>query len=442
MTRFEFDTTPHGSGGFAEIRKGRDIILERDVAVKVFRTPNDKFSVEEQERFKREARTLAKLSHPNIPSIYDVSFDEELLIISEFINGINLAEYLEEHGPCSITQAKLWFRQIASALNHAHMNGVIHRDIKPENIIIQPDLENAYLIDFGIALRVEEGERLTADGYVIGTPGYMSQEQESGEELDNRTDIFSLGVTLYEALAGNRPSLGSYTPLSIKTENIPEQIDSLIQDCLLPRNERVSSAIQFSERITGALKMQKPLSEILSRGRIYELSLVLRDEDFSADTFAALPSGQRTLVLVKIESIINSDDENLVYPGAELLEIMLEKGIRLGKKDYCRIVSPAIVWAFEKDYPTSGGKTSKGRRSLQDKLKDVCLKGNRDAHDVLKSELEKFISAVDLTKKENWFLHAFRDVLSNLLANSCFSNDASKFEKFLTAINTEQLSRE
>lgn len=441
MTRFQFDTGTHGAGGFAKIFKGRDTFLERDIAVKVLRPSSGRFSDGDRERFKREARILAQLSHPNIPAIYDVHFDEDFLIIFEFIEGVSLAQFVEDQGPCSLAQARLWFRQIASALQHAHKNDIIHRDIKPSNIIIKPDFETAYLIDFGIALCTTDDARITDYDWVVGTPGYMSQEQESGDQLDHRTDIFSLGVTFYEALAGHRPGLGIYDALSLAEETIPEQIDSLIQDCLLPRDQRVPSASEFSERLAGALRMRKPLSEVLARGRLYEISLALREEGFTADSLAGLPRGQRALLLVKLESIVCSDDESLSFPCADLLEAMLVKGMLLKPEEYRRIARPAVVWAFEKiyPYPTS---PSMGKRSLQDVLKDVCLRAGREAHQVLREELEEFIQKIDLAGKETWYLHSLREVLSALLANSTFTSDPARIASFLTEINEEQRSRE
>lgn len=441
MTRFEFDTGTHASGGFAKIFKGRDTFLERDIAVKVLRASSGQFSSQARDRFKREARILAQLSHPNIPAIYDVSFEDDLLIIFEFIEGTSLAQFIQDHGPCSLPQARLWFRQIASALQHAHDNDIIHRDVKPSNIIIKPDLETAYLIDFGIALSAADEDRITDYGWVVGTPGYMSPEHEAGEELDCRTDIFSLGVTFYEALAGRRPGLAKYDPLSVKTESIPEQIDSLIQDCLLPKDQRVSSATAFAERLAGALRMRKPLSEVLALGRLYEISLALKDQDFTPDGLAGLPEGQRALLLTKLESIICSDDESLAFPCAELLEVMLVKGLQLTADEYRRIAAPAVEWAFEKLYPYPQG-TSPGKRSLQNALRDVCLEAGREAHQVLREELEDFGQRINLKEKENWYLHSLREVLSALLANSAFTSGTTTIANLLTAVNEEQSSRE
>ena len=148
---------------------GKDNALDRDVAVKVLSSLLTEFSGPDQERFKREARILAKLSHPNIPAIYDVDFNEgRFLIIFQFIEGQNLREVISNAGAVPIAQARVWFHQLASALEYAHKLGIIHRDVKPENIIITPNKESAYLVDFGIAISAEDGKKLTKSGFVVG----------------------------------------------------------------------------------------------------------------------------------------------------------------------------------------------------------------------------------------------------------------------------------
>ena len=164
-------------------------------------------------RFQQEARILAQLSHPNIPAIYDVIFNEpdidhpgngdpKFQIIFEHIEGTTLKQLIHDEGAIPLDDARIWFSQLASALGHAHSHGIVHRDVKPANIIIRLDRESCALVDFGIALTASQAERLTRTGYVVGTPGYMSPEQMAGEDVDARTDIFSLAVCLYEALAG------------------------------------------------------------------------------------------------------------------------------------------------------------------------------------------------------------------------------------------------
>lgn len=136
MARYEFQLETIGSGGFGKVRCGRDTELDRAVAVKILNPILSALSEAEQERFRREARTLAKLSHPNIPAVYDVDFSPgKFEIYFQFIDGQNLKKIIEQNGPAQISAARTWFHQIASALEHAHKLGIFHRDVKPENIV-------------------------------------------------------------------------------------------------------------------------------------------------------------------------------------------------------------------------------------------------------------------------------------------------------------------
>ena len=433
--RFTFSREVHGTGGFAKVIKGRDNILERDVAVKVLTPLATEFSETEQERFRREARILASLSHPNIPSIYDVSFSagKTFLIIFQFIEGSNLRQVIDK-GPCSISEARAWFHQVASALDHAHDLTVVHRDIKPENIIIRPDRESAYLVDFGIALSREDAKRLTQSGWVIGTPGYMSPEQQAGELVDARSDVYSLGVTLYEALAGKRIPVGDYEPLSAGNEAIPPQIDDLIRACLLPEERRLSSTKAFSHRLSGALQPSKPLSDVLVHGKLHELAGAI--EQFSSVEFMRLPQGQRSLILAKVADIVDSGEPNLEYASERFLELLLNRCILVEKDNYRGIVAPAVPWAFEKKF---NGQI--GRDSIRRSLEKASHEASGESYEVLREEFENFLERTKLDDQEEWYLHAVRNVLQNLLANPACTSDESTLVKALRKVNQIQRSR-
>ncbi len=410
--RYTFEREPHGSGGFAKVIKGRDNILERDIAIKVLDPLVTEFPEVDQERFRREARILARLSHPNIPAIYDVHFGpREFLIAFQFIEGRTLGQIVTEEGPCGISEVKSWFHQIASALDHAHSLAIVHRDVKPPNIIVRPDRESAYLVDFGIALSAEDARKITKSGLVLGTAGYMSPEQMAGENLDARADIYSLGVTLYEGLAGKPLPHGKYEALSSGNEAIPSQIDDLILDCVCPKDRRIRSAKEFAARLSGALKTTRPLSDVLAHGRLHELASVI--EELTASTFMSLPEGQRALILAKVSDITSSGDPQLYYASEKFLGLMLTRGIMLDKEDYREIVIPAIRWGFEMEF--EGGFT--GRPSVRRALEEAAYLARGENHRVLQEEFGKYLNGEGLDKKGEWFLHAAREILEALLAN-------------------------
>jgi len=433
--RFTFEEKVHGAGGFAKVIRGRDNVLERDIAVKILDPLATQFPEPDQERFRREARILASLSHPNIPVIHDVDFSPgRFLIIFQFIEGQTLRELIEKEGPCQITETRMWFHQIASALDHAHALGVTHRDVKPDNIIIRPDRQSACLVDFGIALSKEDARKLTESGLAIGTPGYMSPEQQAGEEVDWRTDIYSLGVTLYEALAGRRIPVGQYEELASVNEAIPPQMDDLIRDCLLPEDQRLSSAKEFSSRLAGALRPLKPLSEVLAHGRLHELANAI--EEFSPTEFSKLPEGQRALILVKVLDIVASNELDLQFASERFLDLLLSRSMFLDKEEYRGIVIPAIEWGFKRKF---NGEI--GRETLRRALEQAAYDSRSEAHDVLKEEFAKFLKDTDFTDKEEWYLHVVRKVIQTLLANPSCTTGATKLAAILRQVNQIQRSR-
>ncbi|MBI1803834.1 MAG: serine/threonine protein kinase [Ignavibacteriae bacterium] len=433
--RFTFEMTVHGTGGFAKVIRGRDNILERDIAVKVLDSLATKFPESDQERFRREARILAKLSHPNIPSIYDVDFSKgHFLIAFQFIEGKTLREILDLEKQCQLNEVKLWFNQIASALEHAHSLGVVHRDVKPSNIIISPDRATAYLVDFGIALTVEDGKKLTESGYVIGTPAYMSPEQRVGEELDYRLDIFSFAVTLYETLAGKSVPFAQYEAISALNETIPPQMDSLILECLLPKEKRLLTAKLFGQRLVTAMAPAKPLSEVLSHGKLHELQAAL--DDFSPRDMLNLPAGQRVLILAKVNDVVNSSDIRLIYAGTRFLELMLMKGILLPADDYREIVAPAIEWGFEREIGDRIG-SDPIRRSLE----QAAQFANGEAHRVMEEEVVKYLVDVDFNNRADWYLHSWRMILQTLLANPQCTSGSTDLVRMLRDLNRIQRTK-
>src|SRR2546430_1229101 len=194
-----------GTGGMANVYLAEDEVLGRRVAIKIL---NDRHAGDDQfvERFRREAKNAASLSHPNIVSIYDRGEAEGTYYIAmEYLDGRTLKELIVTRGPTPVPVAIDYTRQILAALSFAHRNGIVHRDIKPHNVLVGPD-GRLKVTDFGIAR--SGASQMTEAGSIIGTAQYLSPEQARGAPVDPRSDLYSLGVVLYELLTGQVPVTG------------------------------------------------------------------------------------------------------------------------------------------------------------------------------------------------------------------------------------------
>ncbi|SHF50405.1 Stk1 family PASTA domain-containing Ser/Thr kinase [Ornithinibacillus halophilus] len=213
-----------GGGGMADVYLAKDIILDRDVAIKVLRLEyanDDEFIA----RFDREAQSATSLSHQNIVNIYDVGEEDQILFMAmEFVDGMTLKEYIQRFGPIDVPEAIDIMKQITSAITHAHENGIVHRDIKPQNILID-SYGHIKVTDFGIAVALS-ATSLTQTNSVLGSVHYLSPEQARGGLATKKSDIYSLGIVFFELLTGRLPFSGQ-SPVSIALKHLQSDTPSV-----------------------------------------------------------------------------------------------------------------------------------------------------------------------------------------------------------------------
>ena len=259
---------PLGKGGMGQVYLAEDPFLQRRLAIKIITVNyllDEKTKEEYLKRFLLEARASARLSHQSIVAVFDAGQEGGMPWIAfEFVDGERLNDCIQRMGRLSIKNAVSYAMDIASALDHAHGFNIIHRDIKPANILIDKKSGIAKIADFGIVKAPWLG--LTQEGKTLGSPGYMSPEQINGFNLDGRSDLFSLGVTLYEMISGKHPFLrdtiahtayatvnGEYVALSKAAKQIPPAIDTIITQCLtIDREKRIGSAKELMKLLKSA----------------------------------------------------------------------------------------------------------------------------------------------------------------------------------------------
>lgn len=261
-----------GGGGMALVYKANDILLNRNVAVKVLR---QQFVHDEEfiRRFRREAQSAASLSHPNVVSVYDVGQeDDNHYIIMEYVEGNNLNEMIQERAPLQADEAVRIAVQICDALDHAHQNHIIHRDIKPHNILLGKN-GRVKVTDFGIA-RAVTASTITQTGSVIGSVHYFSPEHAKGISTGEKSDLYSLGIVLYQMLTGKLPFIGE-SPISIALKHLQEDLEE-------PRivNPHIPQSVENvilramrknpSERYSSAHEMLLDLDTCLKPNRLNE----------------------------------------------------------------------------------------------------------------------------------------------------------------------------
>src|SRR5689334_1332103 len=256
-----------GRGGMGTVYKAVDETLGREGAIKILNP--DLADDEVLKRLRAEAVTLARLNHPNIATLYEFTqHEDDLLMVMEFVRGETFDRLWDRLGPVPFDRAAALCSQVLDALGHAHRAGVVHRDLKPANLMAA-DTGLVKVMDFGIA-RMIGTERLTMDGYMMGTPAYMAPEQVMGEELDGRADLYAIGVVLYRLLTGNLP-FNADTAIAMAQKQIKDPPTPLYQFQELPvscqkimdralakaRHERFQTAEEFRAALTEASAGQK-----------------------------------------------------------------------------------------------------------------------------------------------------------------------------------------
>lgn len=270
-----------GGGGMSRVYLAHDMILDRDVAIKIL---NYDFSNEDElkRRFMREALSATSLTHPNIVNIYDVGEDGDLYyLVMEYVDGQTLKEYIVEQGPLTPEQAIPIMEQLVSAISNAHYNGIIHRDIKPQNILMDHD-GNVKITDFGIAMALSATVQ-TRTNSVLGTVHYLSPEQARGGMATKKSDIYALGIVLYELLTGKLPFSGE-SAVAIALKHLQEETPSVkalfpsipqsVENVILKATSKESIV-----RYQSADEMLEDLSTVLSSERANEAKFVPTFDD-------------------------------------------------------------------------------------------------------------------------------------------------------------------
>ena len=251
-----------GKGAMGLVYEARDPNLDRRVAIKTIKVENlsEEAAAEYEARFRTEARSAARLQHPNIVSVYDSDRHGDMAyLVMEFIQGEDLKQHLDGGKRYSLAQSLAMVADVLAALDYAHRQNIVHRDVKPANLLIEAN-GRVKLTDFGVARIQDSGEDTRTQGTMVGTLKYMSPEQVQGVPIDSRADLFAVGVVLYQLLTGKRPFDGDtdfaiiqqivgHTPAAPSTfsSSLPASIDAVVARALVKKREhRYASAQEFA----------------------------------------------------------------------------------------------------------------------------------------------------------------------------------------------------
>src|SRR5579885_1533171 len=255
-----------GTGGMSSVFRAHDRLLDRKVALKIL---HQQYARDDEyvERFRREARAVAALSHPNIVTVIDRGDHEgRQFIVFEYVEGENLKQLIQRRGPAPVKTALELAKQIAQALSFAHQQGLVHRDVKPQNVLLNGD-GTAKVTDFGIARSLDVKHGMTQTGTVLGTSDYIAPEQAQGQPVDEHTDVYSLGVVLYELLTSEVPFPGENfvavamrhineepPPVRDKRPDVPPRVEAAVRTAMAKRPEdRFPTMADFCRELEACL---------------------------------------------------------------------------------------------------------------------------------------------------------------------------------------------
>ena len=424
-----------GVGGMANVYKGRDVRTGNAIAVKVLK---EEFLDNEElvRRFKNESKAISILDHPNIVKVYDVSVTDRLqYIVMEYIDGITLKEYLKQRGGALTWKEVIHFAtQVLGALEHAHSKGIVHRDVKPQNIMLQAD-GSIKMMDFGIA-RFSRAQSQTVSDKAIGSVHYISPEQAKGDHTDGRTDIYSVGVMMYEMLSGHLPFDGSGTvsiaimqisekpkPLAQVAPNVPEGLRQITEKAMeKDPDDRYQSAAEMLQAIQAfkqnpSIRFEyeyntqdapsKTINKVVSGGRSGTKSGISTQQARRTDTmtgkgknvkktaarkpvkekhFSVLPIffGMAVAFIIGATILVYLIFTNSTNPlfsnrdNVQLIDFVGQTEDEFRTSDYFALLTPEIVYEYNSSYPagTIFQQSPAAGRTVKEKQK-ITLKVSR-----------------------------------------------------------------
>jgi serine/threonine-protein kinase len=425
-----------GAGGMAIVYKAKDVLLNRVVTIKVLR---EQFVTDEDfiRRFRREAQSAASLSHPNIVSVYDVGKEGDTeYIVMEYVEGRNLKEIIREYAPLSTDQSINLGRQITEAIQNAHEHHIIHRDIKPHNILVTAD-GHAKVTDFGIA-RAVSSATVTHTGDIIGSVHYLSPEQAKGLQSNEQSDIYSLGIVLYELITGKVPYDGE-TPITIALKHLQEQ--PVLPSKINPRVDKEFEAVIMraiakspEQRYLSAKDLLADLSHIQAGRPISKVAIPLADDSEATQTHKGMGK-----ILAPIQTSDSSVGEGSskaktgsvkrrpwIVGGLILLFLLLSVAVALAIKSFVAVELTKVPDVVGKTVPVAGGFIKEAKLSLDPttvwEFSDIIKKDHIIAQEPKAESSVKVGRAIKITVSNGVEMAKFPDVTTGQMSKENAEN--------------------